>query len=118
MRNLNDIAPAQIIEIARLHLSCDSYCTITESTKLHNYCILLSILHCVHCMYCAFHALCITCIRHNHTHHVGTTQVYYYQQYTFETRYGPNDIANYRASIAVKDFYGPSRKPMDQAEGE
>ena len=28
-------------KIARLHLSCDSYCTVTERTKLNNFCMLL-----------------------------------------------------------------------------
>ena len=30
------------LKIARLRLSCDSYCTMTESTKLNNYCMLLN----------------------------------------------------------------------------
>ena len=40
---------------------------------------------------------------HNHTHHVGTTQVYYCQQSTFKTRCGPTNIATYRAAIAAKN---------------
>ena len=58
-----------IKKLARLRLSCDSYCTITESTKLHNYFILLS--YCPLCIACILHwmhyalnALCIVCIMH------------------------------------------------------
>ena len=57
-------------KIARLRLSCDSYCTITDSTKLNNYCMLLYLtestnttIGCImYCMHYALHALCITCI--------------------------------------------------------
>ena len=57
----------------------------------------------MHCMHYALHGLCIACIRHNYTHNLGTTQAYYYQQSTFETRCGPTNIATYRAANAAKN---------------
>ena len=58
-------------KIARLRLSCDSYCTVTERTKLNNFCMLLLHLRALNyptiISYCpivhyALHALCMTCI--------------------------------------------------------
>ena len=90
-----------------LHALCISCIMHYVHYTLYALCI-TCIMHCMH--YASY--VCIACIRYNHTHHVGTTQAYYCQQSTFETRCGPTDRPTDRPTNRPTDR--PTVWPTDQ----